>query len=1081
MPSWLSALVRPMLIASSVRTATVAGLAAGVVLATGPGIASVARAQPALAPASDPASIVSPFIGTNGGGNESPGARAPFGMVTWGPDTPNGADGGGYRYSDSTITGFSLTHLSGVGCKATTGEIPVLPTMGAVSGTATDSFSHSGESAAAGYYSVALGNGVGVGLTATARTGMAQFSFPATTQANLIFKLSGDGATGTVTASSTTFNVLSPTEVSGQVTAGGFCGSPNSYTVYFDMRFSQPMVGHGSFTGAVVHPGIGYQVERGKAVPGAKPAAPVPPNSPEPVNHPVFHGTGPSAPAVLTTPSGDYLTFDTTSGNPLLAKVGLSYVSVVNAASNLAAENSAWNFSAVETATHNAWNSLLGKIAITGGTSSQQQVFYTALYRALSYPSVFSDDNGQYRGMDRAVHVVDPGHSAFYTNFSGWDIYRSQAPLEALLDPQVASDTAQSMVDDAAQGGVLPKWVENNTETHIMVGDPADPILASYYAFGATNFDTSAALAAMVKQATDSNLNRPGLGYLTSPGYLPSNGDYCGDCNYYGPVSTTLEYATDDFAISALAGSLGKTGTQAAFQARAQNWQNLFNPASKLMQPRNANGSWVSGFSATSGAGFVEGDSWQYTGMVPFNLAGLAAAMGGDSALVGYLNSVLSGFTYGAGLTAGMGNEPSIGLPWEYDYAGQPYQTQETVRKVQDQLWADTPGGLPGNDDLGTMSAWFVWSALGMYPMTPGTANLALGSPMFSQAVVTLPSGATLTIDGNGAADNAPYVQSATWNGATWSSAYAPATALVSGGTLAYSLGTTPNQSWAASGPPPSYGVPNPPSALSGVGPVVSSVGSDICLDDANGSTANGNKIDISGCNGTGAQIWSLRADGTVQALGKCLDAVRGGTANGTLVDLYQCNGTSAQRWQVTSAGHLVNGASGKCLNDPASSTKSGVQVELMSCGSAAAQDWRPPYSGPQPLAGALTSARSAAWCIEDLSGRTVNGNPAVLSSCNGLAAQRWSIVADHTVRSALGGCLDVVRGGTANGTLVDYYACNNSGAQLWLPTRNGTLTTLVNPASGKCLTDPAPTPKQGTQLDITTCTGSKSQGWKLP
>ncbi|MGH3159315.1 MAG: lectin, partial [Streptosporangiaceae bacterium] len=534
----------------------------------------------------------------------------------------------------------------------------------------------------------------------------------------------------------------------------------------------------------------------------------------------------------LTGPDGAYLTFNTTSDQTLLAKVGLSYVSTANAASNLQTENPGWNFASTLSATQASWNALLGKIQVSGGTAADQTDFYTGLYHSLLHPNVFSDDNGQYMGVDGKVHTVDSGHSAFYTNFSGWDIYRSQAQLEALIDPQAASDTAESMIDDYAQDGMLPKWMEDNGETYVMVGDPADSIIADYYAFGARNFSTSTALTDMVAEATNSNNIRPGLNYLNEPGYLPADGSY-GCCNYYGPTATTLEYDTADFAISALTGELGNSSDQQTFLNRSQDWWNVINTGSGMAQPRDSNATWVSGFDPTSENNFVEADSWIYTGMVPYDLAGLAQAKGGNAAMAAYLGTVLRSYT-GANGYAWMGNEPSIELPFEYDYIGQPYQTQEAVRQIQDQLWSDTPAGLgDGNDDLGAMSSWFVWSALGMYPMTPGEPALALGSPMFTQASITLPSGNTLTIDGNGAADDAPYVQSATWNGSAWNNAYAPTSAITSGGTLAYTLGTSPDTSWAsaASAAPPSYSGSTVAPPQPRVGPIVSGVSSSLCVD----------------------------------------------------------------------------------------------------------------------------------------------------------------------------------------------------------------------------------------------------------
>jgi predicted alpha-1,2-mannosidase len=1065
---------------------TAAALLAGVALlpVSSAGAATATTAAPAM-PArtgprqvTNPASLVNPFIGTSNGANDFPGADAPFGMVQWSPDTTSRPDGGGYSYGDSAITGFSLTHLSGPGCGAE-GDIPILPTTGAINTSATDSFSHSNESADAGNYKVTTSNGVTTDLTATTRTGMAQFTFPSTTQANLIFKLSGSQNGD----SATSFTVVSNTEVQGSVTSGNFCGAGNTYTVHFDMQFSQPFSTNGTFTPdaahARLHPGARHLSV--KAPRTTTHPAIVSPRVTERPGHPVYHGLRPAGRTTVTPalsgPNGAYLTFNTTSNQTLLAKVGLSYVSAANAAGNLKAENSGWNFSSTLSATQSAWNALLGKVQVSGGTSADQTDFYTALYHSLLHPNVFSDANGQYMGVDGKVHTVDPGHSAFYTNFSGWDIYRTQAQLEALVDPQAASDTAESMVDDYAQGGMLPKWMEDNGETYVMVGDPADSIIADYYAFGARNFDTSSALSDMAAEATNTNNIRPGLNYTNEPGYLPVDGSY-GCCNYYGPAATTLEYGTADFAISALAGALGNASDQQEFANRAQNWWNVINPDSGMAQPRDANATWVGGFNPTSGSDFVEADSWIYTGMVPYDLAGLAAAKGGNTAMAAYLGTVLRSYT-GANGYAWMGNEPSIELPWEYDYVGQPYQTQETVRQIQDQLWSDTPGGLgDGNDDLGAMSAWFVWSALGLYPMTPGEPALALGSPMFTQAAVTLPSGNTLTIDGNGAADNAPYVQSATWNGAAWDNAYAPTSAITSGGTLSYTLGTSPNTSWAsaASAAPPSYGGNTVAPPQPRVGPIVSGVSSSLCVDDSNSSTTPGSAVQIYTCNGTDAQSWTIAPNGTISALGLCLDVWQSGTTNGTKIDLYTCNGTGAQQWTTAASGALENPESGLCLDDPDSSTTNGTQLQLYTCNQTNAQNWTLPKAPPSRV-GAITSGVSSTLCVDDRGGSTANGNPIQIYTCNGSGAQKWTVEPDGTLR-VLGKCMDVTNSGSTNGTLIDLYTCNGTGAQQWRIKTNGA---LVNPESGLCLDDPNSSVTPGTQLQLYTCNGTGAQNWTLP
>ncbi|WP_410586675.1 lectin [Amycolatopsis sp. lyj-23] len=879
---------------------TLVRLSAATVLASAgliPGSASAAQLV------TDPASLVNPFIGTSNAADDFPGADVPFGMVQWSPDTPSRPDGGGYEYNDSSTTGFSLTHLSGPGCGAD-GDVPILPTVGAVNTGATVPFSHSNESANPGYYSVGLGNGVKTELTTALRSGIGRFTFPATSQANLQFKLNGS-QNGT---SNQTWTVVSPTEVSGSITSGHFCGAGFTYTLYFDVVFDRPFSTSGTAAATAVTP---------EAVPGK------------------LHGsTASAAPAAPAAgPGSAYVRFDATANPTVQAKVGISYVSVANAIDNRAADIPAFDFAATKQAAHDSWNSLLGRIQVAGGTASQQRVFYTALYHSLLHPNVFSDRNGQYIGFDNQVHTVASGHSAHYANFSGWDIYRTQAQLSALLAPAQTSDIAQSMLADYTQGGRLPKWSHNNGETYVMVGDPGTAILAGYYAFGARNFDTSAALQAMLHEANVPNNVRPGLNATNAPGYLPANGTYqC--CNFYGPVSTQLEYDTADFALSAFAGALGDSADQAFYAGRAQNWKNTFNASSGFMQPKDANGSWTGGFNPASGSNFVEGTSWQYTGMVPFNVAGLAAARGGNASLISYLDSVLAGFHGSGGTQADLGNEPSLELPWEYDYVGQPYKTQKVVRQVQDQIWTDAPGGLAGNDDLGAMSAWYVFSALGFYPMTPGTADLALGSPLFTQALVTLPSGNTLTVNAPAAADNAPYVQSASWNGTAWNNAYAPTSALTSGGTLAFALGTSANTSWAASNPPPSYD-----GTLPHLGPLTSGIAGK-CADVATSGTADGTHVQLYTCNSSGAQKWFAGPGGTFQAQGGCLDVSNSGTANGTKVQLWQCNSSGAQTWQAGPGGALVNPQSGRCLDDPGSTTTDGTQLQIYDCNQSAAQRW---------------------------------------------------------------------------------------------------------------------------------------------
>ena len=901
-------------------------------------------AQPGTSPASGLAALVNPFIGTAGGGNVFPGADTPFGMLQWSPDTTNPAEGGGYSAGSTAITGFSLTHMSGPGCPAA-GDVPVLPTVGRVVPTASDSFSTSKQHAQAGDYSVSLANGIGVQLTATTRTGLAAFSIPAGHRANLIFKLNGSQRGD----SAVSFQQDSPTTVHGSVTSQNFCGVSKPYTLYFQMQFSSPTTSHGTFTSGAAA-GLHAQATR-LAVTDVGPSRLPPAVSPTAAGSgdvaptPYYGGlpSGAGTSPALTGAVGAYVSFPAGSSRIVLAKVGISYVSAANAAANLAAEDAGWNFTAVRNAAQQDWNTLLGKIAVTGGSRAQRVVFYTALYHALLAPTVFSDDNGQYAGADGTVQTVDQGQVAEYTNFSSWDIYRTQAQLAALLDPAVASGAAQSLLDSYRQTGMLPRWPAYGPDSYIMVGDPADAVLADYYAFGARAFDTSAALTAMIAQGSTASDVRAGLNYLNADGYLPDDGSY-GCCNYHGSVTTTLEYDTADFAISALAGDLGDPADQAAFRNRAQDWQNLLNPATGFLQPRLASGRWRPGFSPRSGRGFVEGDSWQYTGMVPFDVAGLTGAKGGQGAMRRYLNSVLSGFTAPSnGPTANMGNEPSIELPWEYDYVGEPYAAQKSVRSAEDLLWTDAPGGIPGNDDLGAMSAWFVWAALGMYPMTPGTATLALGSPLFPSAVIELPNGRTLHIVGTGAGARAPYVHSATWDSTPWNRAYAPPDAITQGGTLEFRLSRKPDRGWAAhpADAPPSYGPQNPPTPT---GPVVSSASASLCLAFPAPASA-GRQLTVGNCNGGARQRWTVGPGRTIRAASLCVTSVRGGKGKAARVLLETCRGRAAQRWLASTVGELKNAATGQCLAATHGGRVRQVDAATARCTRVSYQRWTLPYT----------------------------------------------------------------------------------------------------------------------------------------
>lgn len=779
----------------------------------------------------DPASLVNPLIGTSGAVDTFPGPDMPAGMVQWGPDTtPHRPDGGGYEYKDSKISGFSLTHVSGPGCPVA-GDLPVLPVTGALSGSLGDAsvgFSHDDEQAGLGYYKVADANGVKTELTDTTRAGLGSFTFPAGRQANLLFKLSG----GATQVDGTRVQVVNDREISGAIDSGHFCGANNRYTMHFDIKFDQPFTASGTWVGTTINPDA-TSLKAGKVRQTPQTSQPAPlkerhftvPAKPAPTIHGSTDrasGTPSPAPSSGTAPrssatakaaqppttgaNGMYLTFDTSTNPTVNAKVGISYTNDAGAAANLADEIRTWNLDTVEQANHQAWNAVLNRLQIGGGTSDQQVQFYTALYHALLHPNVFSDANGQYMGMDNQVHRLAKGQKAQYANYSGWDTYRSQTQLMAMVEPKVASDVVTSMLNGYDQTGLLPKWASNNGESYVMVGDPAAGIIADAYAFGASDFDTGKALAAVQHEATAPNNDRPGEAVRDAKGYLPLDENDYGCCNFYGPVSTQLEYDSADYALAAFAKSLGRTDVYEKFATRAQDWMNVFNPQTGYLQAKTKNGQFAGGFTPGTSNGFVEGTSAQYTPMVPFNLQQLIQARGGAKAYSSFLDSLLDNITTPGNTNADLSNEPSVEIPWEYDYTGQPWKTQAAVREAQQKLYFNAPVGSFGNDDLGAMSSWYVWSELGMYPETPGTDTLALGGPAFPVAQATLAGGRTVRINAPQAAPDAPYVQSLNVKGKAWNTSWLTYGQFRGAGNIDFTLGTQPDTSWASdpSAAPPS-------------------------------------------------------------------------------------------------------------------------------------------------------------------------------------------------------------------------------------------------------------------------------------
>jgi predicted alpha-1,2-mannosidase len=776
--------------------------------ATGP-LARPAGAAAAGQAGTSLASLVNPFAGTGKGTGttgsigEFPGADVPFGMLQWSPDTsPDRVTGSGYSSGDSAISGFSLTHLSGDGCPAF-GDIPILPTTGPLGSdpaVATEPFSHADESAAPGRYQVALGTPrTTVQVAVTTRTGLSRLAFPPTASANVLFKVS-DSA-GTVHGAAV--RVVGDDEVVGQVTDGGFCTTGTYYTLYFTARFDRDFAGAGTWDGSAVTAG---------------------------------------SRACTGTGCGAWVSFDAQHDRTVMMKVGISYVSAADATANLEAEDPGWSLAKVESAATARWDAVLGRVSVAGGALTERRTFETALYHSLLYPSVGSDDNGEYIGDDGRVHRSTPG--AQYVNFSEWDIYRSEIPLLCLAAPRQVGQMVQSLVNDAEQGGWLPKWAMVDGDLSQMNGDSADPIIASAYAFGIRDFDAKAALAAMVKGATETEtphgleVERQYLSQYLSQHYVDAGNLDLDSITYSAGASMTLEYSLDDFSIAQLAAALGDRPVYTSMMARAHNWEYLFNPATGYLQGRQAGGGFPPGpaldpslFEPGGEQGFEEGNAIQYTWAVPQDLDALSSLMGGTAVAQAKLTQFFAQTNAGRDAPDDWaGNEPSLWTPWEFDYFGAPYTTQSTVRRIMTSLYRDSAVDEPGNDDLGAISSWYVWAALGFYPVTPGTANLAMATPLFPSERIDLPDGRSLVVKAPHAGPHEQFITAVRVSGTTvgqpvatcaattvatkrpaggaWDDPWIPAAMLRSGAVLTYSLGHGADARWGAASAerPPSYG-----------------------------------------------------------------------------------------------------------------------------------------------------------------------------------------------------------------------------------------------------------------------------------
>ena len=739
--------------------------------------------------ASIPYNAVDPFIGTTGGGNTFPGATLPFGMMQWSPDTNHDA---WYIHDDKQITGFSMTHVSGAGCSVY-GDFAVLPVSGVLTtspGTKFDSyaaaFDHSKEEAHPGYYAVTLSNGVRVEITVADRAGIARFIFPEGSAARLLVN-AGSSANTIVDAAkpapgsnaySNQIELNGTNSYAGSVSAGGFCGPESHYKLYVAGNFNKP------YQKSAV-----WQDDK-------------------------VSGDSKSAQGKHT---GAWLDFG--NEHEVVLKVGISFVSEAGARNNVEKEIPGWNFEEVRAKAQSTWSELLGRIAVEGGAADERTKFYTGFYHNLLSPTVFSDEDGKYIGFDNRVRsLTGSKQKQQYANFSDWDIYRNTVQLQALFEPEREGDMMQSLVNDAVQSGWYPRWPAANDVTYVMDDDAPAILIAESYAFGARNFDQETALKYMVKAGTEPGLGPRGgaerafLAEYRKLGYVPVEKFNVG-------ASVTLEYASADFAVAQFARSLGHQDEYNAFMKQSENWKNLLDPETGWIRPRSSDGAWLPGFDADrslpkkeAGAppasdqmGFEEGNTYQYTFMIPFDYPALFKAIGGDDKVISRLDKFFLKLRCWGEPCYNIENEPDFVVPYAYDFAGQPWKTQEVVTRIGKETFKTTPDGIPGNDDLGATSGVYVWNALGFYPTVPGVGGLTLGTPMFDKATLHLAGGRTLVISRKG---EGIYVQKVALDGKPYTSTWLPIDKLHAGTTqIQFTNGGEPNKQYgsAPADRPPSF------------------------------------------------------------------------------------------------------------------------------------------------------------------------------------------------------------------------------------------------------------------------------------
>ena len=736
-------------------------------------------------PAPDPLAFVDPMIGTGPEGHTFPGATAPFGMVQLSPDTDATCQirdcydhAAGYSYNDPTIQGFSHTHFSGAG-HSDLGDILVMPQVGKVKLDPGDPqkpgsgyrqrFDHDTEKASPGYYAVTLADsGIRAELTAGTRVGVHRYSFPAGKDAHLLLDLRSSlyDYPGKI--------LWSGLHLRPDGTLTGFRetrGWAPGRKLFFAMRFSAPLKSHAFLDRDEKIPYKGFQAP----------------------------GRGSDALAEkLGKALEARLDFGALTG-PLEVRVALSGVDEAGAVANLDAEGA--GFDAVRARTEAEWRKALGALEIEAPAPMRTNL-YTALYHSLLAPSVWSDVDGRYRGPDDQVHAAKD--FTFRSTFSLWDTFRAQHPLLTLIQPdRTNSDIVKSLVASrkVSPHGILPVWQFHGRETWTMIGYHAVPIIADAYMKGVGDFDANEALDAMVASAEYAPYG--GLGDYMKLGYVAIDREP-------EAASKTVEYAYDDWTIARMAEKMGRKDIADRFYKRAGYWRNSFDAKTGWLRARKADGSFRTPFDPTAinyGSDYTEGNAWQYSWFVPQDQAALFRVLGGDAKTVAKLDAMfdydISKLDYShaediAGLIGQYihGNEPSHHVAYLYAYAGAPWRTQERLKQIVDSQYKPTPDGLSGNDDLGQMSAWLVFTGLGFYPVAPGSNQYVIGRPFVDRAVLNLPGGKRFTVETAGLSDANPYVGKVEFNGKPLTRSWISDAEIRSGGTLRFTMQAKPNAAW---------------------------------------------------------------------------------------------------------------------------------------------------------------------------------------------------------------------------------------------------------------------------------------------